>query len=346
MPSSFHRVAAILVALSLGIGACSGDEPQPGPSALPTASPTPTPDPTCPLTGLKPSNPSALERPAVALKIENSPAARPQHGLEDADLVYEEIVEGGITRFMAIFHCGTSKQAGPVRSARFDDPKIARPFTEMIAFSGANDIVETELEKRGIAAIDEDDAAGALFRIPPGVLEIHNLFGHVEKLRSLARQRDLPPPPENYFKFAPEPTTGARRARKVTINFTSGNTIEYRWRGDSWLRFEAGQPFMTADGEQIAIANLLIQEVEVNNSSRIFDTAGNPSPDIDLTNGGRALLFRDGTVTKGRWISKKEGTVTVFETKAGDAFTFSPGSIWIELVPSRAGSVKGSFDWR
>jgi hypothetical protein len=295
---------------------------------------------------LEPPSPAALERPAIALKIENAPAARPQHGLEEADLVYEEIVEGGITRFMAIYHCGTSKQAGPVRSARYDDPKIARPFTTMIAFSGANDIVETELEKRGIDAIDEDDAPGGLFRIPPGVLEIHNLFGHVEKLRALARERNIPPPPQNYFKFDATASSDAKRVRRIKVNFHSANTIEYRWKNDAWQRYEAGQPFMTAAGEQIAVANVLIQEVEVNNSPRIFDAAGNPSPDIDLTAGGRALLFRDGGLVKGRWISKKEGTVTVFETKDGNAFTFAPGSIWIELVPSSKGSVRGSYSFR
>ncbi|MFN2525955.1 MAG: DUF3048 domain-containing protein [Actinomycetota bacterium] len=340
------RSLVALAFIALLATSCSGDEPTPSPPIAEAPSPTPTPDPTCPLTGLEPPSPAALERPAIALKIENSPAARPQHGLEDADLVYEEIVEGGITRFMAIFHCGTSKQVGPVRSARFDDPKIARPFTTMIAFSGANDIVETELEKRGIAAIDEDDAPGALFRIPPGVLEIHNLFGHVEKLRALARERNIEPPPQNYFKFDAAPTSEARRVRRITVNFTSGNTIEYRWKKEAWHRYEAGQPFMSAAGEQIAVPNVLIQEVEVNNSPRIFDAAGNPSPDIDLTSSGRALLFRDGALINGRWISKKEGTVTIFETKDGTAFTFAPGSIWIALVPSSKGSVRGSFSFR
>ncbi|HEV3471905.1 MAG TPA: DUF3048 domain-containing protein, partial [Actinomycetota bacterium] len=131
------RTAAALLAAFLLFGACSDDDPSP-PAAAPSPTEVPTATkPRCPLTGKEPRRGIDLDRPAVAVKIENSPQARPQHGLENADLVFEEIVEGGITRFMAIYHCGSSKDAGPVRSARFDDPKLARPFTRVLAFSGS-----------------------------------------------------------------------------------------------------------------------------------------------------------------------------------------------------------------
>ncbi|MGI8775275.1 MAG: DUF3048 domain-containing protein [Actinomycetota bacterium] len=333
---------ALAVVLSLTAVSCSdgGPSSQAGAAAV---EPSPTPDPTCPLTGEKARPRMNLDRPAVALKIENSPQARPQSGLESADLVYEEVVEGGITRFMAIFHCGSVAQAGPVRSARFDDPKIAKPFTTLLAYSGGNAIVEAELAERGLVTVDEDTPGEALYRVPEGVFELHNLFADIPRLRRLAQRADVDAPPS--LKFG-DLQQGARRARSVSLNFLATNTIEYRWSGNAWQRFEASAPFMTAGGEQLEVTNLIVQEVTVNDSTTIRDVAGNPSPDIDLYSSGKALLFRDGKVVRGRWKTDDKGEATTFTTrKTGEDFVLAPGNTWIELVPSPAGSVKGSFSF-
>ena len=283
------------------------------------------------------------DRPAVALKIENSPQARPQTGLEEADIVYEEVVEGGITRFLAIFHCGSAQQVGPVRSARFDDPKIAKPFTTLLAFSGGNAIVENELAEQAMVVVDEDTPGDGLYRVPEGVLNVHNLFANTVRLRRLAQKAGVPPPPALRFG---ELQDGARKAKSISINFMATNTVEYRWAGDAWQRFEAGAPFMTAAGNQLSVENVIVQEVLVNDSDTIRDVAGNPSPDIDLYSSGKALLFRDGKVVRGRWSTDDSGKPTKFTArKTGEPFVLAPGSTWIALVPSPAGSVKGSFNF-
>jgi hypothetical protein len=340
------RPPALLIGLlsaALVLGACSGGEEGP-PAAAPEGSPTPTPDATCPLTGEDPSKGVDLARPAVAIKVENSPQARPQTGLEEADVVFEEIVEGGITRFLVIFHCHDSMQVGPVRSARFDDPKIAKPFTRLLAFSGANAIVLRELAEQKMVTVEENTSSGALFRDPPGTIDIHNLFGDTTKLRKLDKAKRVDGAAGGFFEFGPL-SSGAKKARSVSVNFTSSNTIQYRWKKGAWRRYEAGAPFTTTGGGQIAVPNVLIQEVRVEHSGKIVDSAGNPSPDIDLLSGGRAFLFRDGRVIKGTWKSKKKGTVTVFETKKGEPFVFDEGATWVELVPSRKGQVKGSISF-
>ena len=98
-----NRVISVLCCALIAFVACDGGSEDAPPDAEPSeVVQTPAPDPTCPLTGEPPPKGVDPERPAVAVKIENSPQARPQHGLEQADLVFEEIVEGGITRFMAI----------------------------------------------------------------------------------------------------------------------------------------------------------------------------------------------------------------------------------------------------
>ncbi|MGH2751075.1 MAG: DUF3048 domain-containing protein [Actinomycetota bacterium] len=331
-------LAALLGALVL-VGACTSDEP-------PTRAQEPEVEedvaPICPLTGEDPPKGLDLSRPGVAVKIENSPAARPQSGLDQADIVYEEIVEGGATRFMAIYHCHDAAEAGPVRSARFDDPKIANPFTRILAYSGANDIVEKELKEQKLIALDEMNAKGALFRVPPGSTDIHSVFGDTLRLRKLGRKMGKSAPPgSSYFEFGGLPA-GAKPAKSVTINFNPNNEIAWRFKGGKWVRFEAGAPFDSVGGKQIGTPNLLVQEVEVNDSHNIRDSAGNPSPDIKLDDKGRAFLFRDGKVVAGTWKAGKDG-VPSFKTKKGDPFTFEVGSTWIELVPSKKGNVKGSI---
>lgn len=335
------KAAALTAGLLMFVACSSGGEEEPKQRTA-EESPTPTPDPTCPLTGAEPGGVD-LTRPAVAVKIENSPQARPQSGLQEADIVFEEIVEGGITRFMAIYHCGDSERAGPVRSARFDDPKIASPYTKFLAFSGANDIVLKELDKKEMFQVDEDTPGGALFRDPPGVLEVHNLFADTTVLRELDGVDELEGP-SHPIRFGDVPQ-GATDAKKLKLNFTSSITIEYRWKGDAWERWEDGTEFLTSDGEQIAPANVLIQEVRVDNSTSIFDVAGNPSPDIDLASEGRAFLFRDGKVIEGTWTADKDG-IPEFVTIGGDPFVFAKGTTWIELVPSTEGSVKGRFKFK
>jgi hypothetical protein len=339
-------LALALVAALIG-AACGGGEDNPDSSAQASeaaAEPSPTPDPPeCPLTGEEPSNPALVERPAVAVKIENSPQARPQTGLENADVVFEEIVEGGITRFLAVYHCSPVRQAGPVRSARFDDPKIALPFTSVLAYSGANAIVEGELQKQGMTILNEDTAGTGLFRDPPGSFDVHSLYANVNALLKTARKAKVDAPAE-VFTFG-ESVGRGKKARRVAMNFTPSNTIEYRWEGGSWKRYEAGVPFVTSAGAQISVANLVIQQVDVNRSPNIVDVAGNPSPDINLNGEGKALLFRDGRVFKGTWSISDIGEPSAFTLKSGEVMTFAPGNTWIELVPSGAGTVKGTFSF-
>src|SRR5918992_114673 len=335
-----RRCAALAAALAL-LAACSGGDADQVPQAAPNERAKPAEPEVCPLTGEDPPRGVDLDRAAVAVKIENSREARPQSGLEDADLVYEEIVEGGITRFMAFYHCGDSDRAGPVRSPRLDDPKIARPITRVLGFSGANAIVERELDRKKMVALNElNTSNNAFFRVPPGSQDIHSLFVDVSKLRAAAPDAKLDAPREP-FRFGALPRA-AKRARSAVVHFSASNEISYRYRGGMWKRWEDGDRFMTRRGRQIAVPNVLIQQVEVNNSKSLVDPAGNPSPDIALKGSGKAWLLRDGRVLKGRWKIAREGAAATFTTAGGEPFRFAVGPIWVELVPSPKGDVKGS----
>ncbi|MDQ4026497.1 MAG: DUF3048 domain-containing protein [Actinomycetota bacterium] len=348
MPNRARAVLAVVCVPLVVFAACT--DPDTKLSSTEAAAESSSGDPaereltTCPLTGEDPPDGVAPDRPAVAVKIEDDPAARPQSGLEKADVVFEERVEGGITRFLVIYHCGDSMHAGPVRSGRFDDPKISKPFTGVLAAAGSNSIVDKEIKRRGLVYLTEDNSK-ALFRDPRGSISVHSLFANTKKLRKFAVKKDVEPPPHDVFVFGPIEAE-SKKARKVTMNFTEDNTVEYRWKGGRWKRYEAGEPFMAAAGGQIAVPNVLIQEVRVDNS-KIVDSVGSPSPKINLLNtSGRLLLFRDGRVIKGRW--KKNGVAEppVYTAADGETMTFARGPIWIELVPSKKGEVKGSLSFK
>ena len=335
--------ALLLALLLLGAACTSEGDARESDEASERKEEAQEPDPECLARADVPSGVDA-GRPAVAIKVENDPAARPQDGLDKADVVYEEVVEGGITRFMAIYHCGESQRVGPIRSARFDDPKIALPFTPILAFSGSNTIVGKELKKRGMQTLVEGMKGTAFFRIPPGSPSVHSVFAHTEKLRGFAKPNTDAPTP-GVFSIGDVPQ-GAKDAKSVTINFSDDSTIEYRWKNGAWQRWEAGQPFRAEGAGPIEVPNVLIQEVRVDNSKKIVDIEGNPSPEIKLVGKGRAVLFRDGQAVEGEWVIDKEAKPATFVGKNGDPFAFADGPIWVELVPSKKGQVKGSFSYK
>jgi hypothetical protein len=301
--------------------------------------------PTCPLTGREPRRESVLDRPAVALKIENAAVARPLSGLERADVVYEELVEGGETRFMAIFHCSDTHKGGPIRSARQVDPAIMKPKTMILGYSGANQHVTNELDDAGVVSITEMNGADAMERVERvGVSSEHTLYADATAVRKLGAKDFDDTPPDDVFEFG-DLQEGAKRAASITLNFGGASTITYEWSGGAWQRSQDGEPFMAESGDQIAPTNVVV-EVHKINLSEVVDVTGTPSPQIaDETGSGKAVLFRNGRAIVGRWERDSVDDATRFMAMNGDAMVFAPGSVWIELVPSEAGEVKGSFDY-
>ena len=297
----------------------------------------------CPLSGKEPKREDTVDRPAVALKIENSVVARPLSGLERAELVYEELVEGGETRFMAFFHCRDSAKAGPIRSARLVDPAILMPKTRVLAYSGGNQTVLDALDEAGVVSVTEDVAGSAMQRVErPGISSEHTLYANSASVRRLVRKKFDEPPPEGLLAFG-ELEGKSMKTSTITLNFGGTSTITYEWSGKGWMRFQDGAPFMAESGTHIAPTNVLIEEHRVA-LSEVVDVTGTPSPSIvNETGKGRAVLFRDGRMVAGRWTRPSLEEPTTFETKDGDEMVFAPGTIWIELVPAPKGEVKGSF---
>ena len=280
----------------------------------------------CPFTGLKAR--SRAGRRAVGVVIDNAPSARPQAGLEVADVVIEHLVEGGVTRFLAIYGCKKATNVGPVRSARFDTPRMLKTFTRTLALSGANAIVQRNLDDKNVVSFTELTAPDAFTRTTDPAPE--NLFVNTAAVRATPI-RGRP------FRFGTaQPGTATSMA---TLNYGS-TEVNWVWSDKKWLRQEAGVPSMTTAGQPLQTTNVLIQVADVNNSRRLFDTAGNPSPNIRFVDGGAAYLLRNGRVITGTW-AWVEGKPR-FVTAAGKPFRLAYGRTWIEILPSQAGDVKGT----
>lgn len=335
-------LGAVLLSFVVLLAACSGDDSSSTDAAGPRPSASPAP-PTCPLSG-EPLDADAKDIPAVAVKIENNSAAYPLSGLDKAEIVYEEEVEGGLTRFMAIYHCTDTKKAGPIRSARIVDPAIMTPITRILGDAGGNDIVQKALDKAKIVSIDENAAGDAMRRVfRSGYSSEHTLYANIGKLRKVGIKKYDTPPPDDLFVFG-DLDTAAQKARSVTMNFSGATTIGYKWSGGKWHRTDDGEPLVMESGVPIAVDNVIIEQHEVNYSKTITDVVGNPSVEIaDVTGSGPAVLFRDGKMIKGRWVRKTVTAGVTYETKSGTRLALHPGSTWIELLPNDKGEVKGSY---
>jgi hypothetical protein len=289
--------------------------------------------PKCPLTGVDAPRGAVPERPTLAIKVENSPESRPQASLNDADIVVEEPVEGGYTRFIAIFHCGRSERVGPVRSGRMTDPAYLRQFREVVfGYAGGVSAVKTAVERAGLVDVNYIVAADAYTRDASRSAP-HDLFTTTAALwRAADKTGDAPSP---VFAYSDAWDGKARRARTVHLPYSGVSDVYWAWsrRDDTWLRSHGTTPHTLEDGSQVAATNVVIQIVEVTDS-RIIDAAGNASPDVELTGAGRAYVLRDGRMIAGRWERESLGDVTRFLTRDGAEITLAPGRTWVQLVPS------------
>lgn len=342
MASSKRLLGALLAGLVLFGAACSNDDTEP---EIPAVAESPEPEPICPLSGAD-APATKVTQPAVAVKIENSPAAYPLSGLHDAEVVYEELVEGGLTRFMAIYHCTDTAKAGPVRSARVVDPPIMSPITRILGAAGGNAIVRKELDKAKVVVVDENTPGGALRRISrPGITLEHTLYGNTSKIRKVGSEKYDDPPQEGIFLFGDAPA-GGEKAKSVTLFFSRANPIRYTWKNDAWERSQLGTAFQV-EGGTIKVDNVIVEFHKIDYSRKIVDPAGNPSIEIvDPVGKGHALVFRDGRVFEATWSRKAITDRVVYTTKDGDEIALAEGTTWVALLPNDKGEVKGSFEIR
>ena len=310
-----------------------------GSNGSPSNSPTtPATPPICPLSGLR-ASPAVPSRPALAVKVENLPIARPQTGLSWADIVYEEPVEAGITRFIAIYQCNDASRIEPVRSGRLTDPDILVQFGHPVfAYAGGVPEVVAKVALRGIIDVNFNRAINAYHR-DPNRPQPHNVYTSTRELYAAAHTRQGPPPP--MFTYAIRPPAGAKKVSVVHVPFSGYSDVFWRWSGSkkAWLRFHGGVPHTLSDGTQVSARNVVVQMVRVTLTD-ITDANGVPSPYVVSVGSGPAYIFRNGRVIGGKWIRPTLHDITKFVDQQGNVIPLMPGNTWIELVPN---SIKVRF---
>lgn len=331
-----------LVAL-LTMVACSGggeDSGRPA-SANPKSAPSTRTQSEAPLTGL-PLEPSRAGRPLLVVKIDNAPRARPQVGLGEADVVVEEAVEGGVTRFAALFHSRDADPVGPVRSARSTDIFIASALNRpLFAYSGANAAFQSLIARAPLVDVGVDrfpnDYPRRRDRPAP-----HNQFSSTPALLAHGPAGAGPPPRLFSFRAQGEHTSaaGASPAAGVSINFPGRvpTSVQYRWDGVSgvWKRSHGPAPHVDDMGRQFAPRNVVVQLVNYR-STGLRDTSGADVPEAELVGQGEVWVFTDGKVVKGRWRKASAEAVTEYLDSSGAPVRLTPGQTWVELpVPGRA----------
>jgi hypothetical protein len=296
----------------------------------------------CPLTGLEPAGGRGVpERRALAVKIENVSVSRPQVGLDSADIIYEEPVEGGITRFVVVFQCRDAERLGPVRSVRESDPMILVQFgSPLLGYSGGIPQVKQAIRNAGIKDVGIDEAPNA-YDLDPNREAPHNLYTSTQALYRAGRGgRDIPEPVFAYDQDAA--SEGSKRAREIHVDFSPESDVFWRYRRGQtrYLRFHGTEPHTLEDGTQVSATNVVVQVVEVRLTGRL-DSAGNPVPEPVLIGRGPAFVFRDGRVIRGRWIRESRDDITQFVDRQGNEIALAPGTTWVELFPRERFDAKG-----
>ncbi|WP_051639749.1 DUF3048 domain-containing protein [Cellulomonas sp. URHE0023] len=351
-----RRLPALLVvaagAMSL-LAACSGGSSEsPTPVAdvsQPTviepakgAPPAPAAPPRWPLTGVAATDMPV--RPSLAVKIENSGEARPQTGLDEADNVWEEVVEGGISRFVAVYHSKVPAEVGPIRSVRPMDPAIVAPMHGLIAFSGGQPGFVNELKAAGIQTISQDAGAAGFYRKKGVAPAPHNVYGTPETFWSQADAEHSATPPTQ-FVFAKKAESASAvvsgsPAGTVSVKLSGYAKPTWSWDAPSstYLRSEGTTPAVVRTGARMAATNIVTLSVQLVNSGT-FDPAGNPVPETVLEGTGDGTLSSGGKSVPVRWAKGSVGEVLTLATADGAPATLAPGVTWIELVPVGSGSV-------
>ena len=315
-------VAAVL-AVGLVAAACGGG----GTGAAKPAGTTTTraaAPPVAPLTGLPDPDGTAAHRPVLSVKVENTPEARPQSGLEDADIVWDEVVEGQITRLLAMFQSQSADTVGPIRSVRLTDPLIVWPVGGIFAFSGGAPTIVAAINAAPVKVIDENTAKTAMFRDTTKRAP-HNLFGHPDALWAFGGTPAPPPPLFEYLAAGKQPA--GTPAASVSIGFRGDYAVGYTWDAATgrWLRSTAGRPFMARSGEQIATQNVVILPVTYEGG------VGREGSVAQLIGQGDATVLSGGVSIPAHWTRPDKTEPMKLTTAQGAPLRLVPGTTWVEL---------------
>lgn len=339
-----RRLVLAVALLPLLVAACGGAAPD---TRAPADGPA-DPDtgevgdarPRSPFTGL-PVEPDVLDRSLLIVKIENSEMARPQSGMDVADIVIEELVEGGMTRFMVLFHGVLPEVAGPVRSARPVDVQLLGGFgASGFAYSGARPEVQGLLASAPSARVFADESKPP----PPGFFREdsrrapHDLYVRTVEVLDVVEERGARPlidigwefdevAPDDPLVCPPDLDGCADPGAAIVVDFSASFRTGWTYDASAGLyrRDQNGRPFAADGPGDIGAANVVILATR-----HYLGASGYPETDV-TTPGAPAIVLRDGRRYEARWVKPTADDLLLLQTPDGAPFPLKPGSTWLHL---------------
>ena len=290
-----------------------------------------------PYTGVGP----VPQRSTVAVKIDDTAPGRPQVGINMADIVYVEAVEGGLTRLAAIFGTHHPKAVGYVRSTRPSDPDLLLQYGKITeAYSGGAHDSLPRLYRSGIRSWSNDGGAGFYRRRPRAASSYINLVLNVNRVASVV---NTPHPHDVGWTFAPSlkglklPTKKGYTVRtEVTGSYRRGVgtpvVFHYSRKLGKYVRYIGGVRQVTSTGNPVVARNVIVQKCRVVPHPQDTDINGNPSQFTFTVGHGNAVIFRNGKRIDGTWTRHHLKDGTVWRTRKGTPIPLAPGNTWIILV--------------
>jgi hypothetical protein len=324
-PRSTRLLAVVTaLALSLTLAACGGDDkdkdkkpdsqPVEGGAKLAAL---------WPLTG-EPVTGSTPNRPVLVTKIDNTANSQPQLGLKKADLITEELVEGGMTRLAVFFYQQLPDVAGPVRSMRASDIGIVKPAHGVIVASGAAPPTIGRLKNANVTFFTE--GGPGYFREGSRHAPYNLMVRLPQTAKAVSKKAVVP---ASYLPWGKESDfSGSRPAGSIDAIFSRGHTTTWRYQGGKYKNLNS----YAADGEQFVPDSILAVRVRETDAGYL-DPAGNHVPETIYSGTGKFQLFHKGMVVNGTWKKKSKKTPIQLSTAAGP-LKVPAGHVWVELVPT------------
>lgn len=332
----------------------------PTPTLLPTPAPTATPEPVAlyskadfgtdrnPLTGELMADPAVLQRRPIAVKISNNPASytRPQHGISQADIVFEHVTETNITRFTAIFYGQTPSDVGPIRSARLIDKELPAMYDAAIFMSGSHPLILDAIAQTDIGDRIYRETATGFYRKEdnPDIPFEHTLFADPVGLwEAVAWGNDNRAPRfTSTMAFDTTPPPDGETANYVEINYSTWSKVvwEYDEGNGRYHRSVDDEIFIDDnDGEQVSAANVIILyaphvfNYEVCVYPREDGGCDLYTTEIQIWGSGYAMLIRDGQKYDVTWLRRNRSDMFTFVDNAGNPVPLQMGNTWFQVVP-------------
>ena len=300
-----------------------------------------------PFTGLELPPEIWLKRPrrVLSFKIDNNLNARPQSGLEDSDSVYEILVEGGMTRFLAFFYDKTSSYLGPIRSARPTDPTIVRPYGGVLIVSGATPGLVPQIRELGVPVLEEQSPP-AMFRINNRSAP-HNLYSDTELVREIIDSKGFAfnPPPGPIYTFGLNQENWESGAKRVTIKYSDFTTVIWKLDGESYSRFiidgysKSEDPVahntINRDEEMKIIQTETIAIIQ----GPIYVDEATTLPSVLTVGVGPVYLFNNGNYIEGTWRRNDITEPFEFYDAQQNSIFVPPSKQWVHILPLEQGEV-------